>query len=266
MINKKIFSVVNSRIQKYMRCPSCKCSSYVFGEYVSRFTFEKYLPIILRNNGARKWVIMPNSVRQENAISKRRDNSEMFVKNNHIQHATSMQQLIRILYLYLIVAFMAKNALIPEKTNSSIIIQIINNPPMFLYSLMRFCRKSIIAQKLLFVKKNSAPYGTENSYLVVFVKIRDSTESNHRWWCLYSEFFPWQYNEMGQIDTGNSKRRKWFPPLSAKNHRKQLTTVPSFSKKSLGLNFCFAVSKEKAKRLKSPRKYDIISIVDRYWR
>lgn len=110
-----------------MRCPSCKCSSYVFGEYVSRFTFEKYLPIILRNNGARKWVIMPNSVRQENAISKRRDNSEMFVKNNHIQHATSIQQLIRILYLYLIVAFMAKNALIPEKINSSIIIQTINN-------------------------------------------------------------------------------------------------------------------------------------------
>lgn len=127
MININVFSVVNSRIQKYIRCPSCKCSSYVLGEYVSRFHFEKYLPIILRNNGAMKWVTIPNSVRQENEISKRRDNSEISVSNNHIQQAMFMHTLVRILYPYLKGNFITKYALIPEKTSSSIIIQTINS-------------------------------------------------------------------------------------------------------------------------------------------
>ena len=127
MININVFSVVNSRIQKYIRCPSCKCSSCVFGEYVSRFHFEKHLPIILRNNGARKWVTIPSSVRQEKEISKRRDSSEISVNNNHIQQDIFMHILVRILYLYLTGNFITKYALIPEKTNSSIIIQTINS-------------------------------------------------------------------------------------------------------------------------------------------
>lgn len=126
MINKNVFSVVNSRIQKYIRCPSCKCSSYVLEEYVSRFHFEKHSPIILRSNGVMKWVIIPNSVRQEKEISKRSDSSEISVNNNHIQQAKFMHKSMRILYQYLRCGFMTKYALIPEKTNNNIITQTIN--------------------------------------------------------------------------------------------------------------------------------------------
>ena len=132
MININVFSVVNSRIQKYIRCPSCKCSSYVLGEYVSRFHFEKHLPIILRNNGAIKWVMIPNSVRQENDTSKRSDSSEISVNNDHIQQAKFMHKLIRILHQYLRCDFITKYALIPEKTNSSISIQTIKTSHVYL--------------------------------------------------------------------------------------------------------------------------------------
>ena len=101
-MNEKFFIVVNSRRQKYMRCPSFKSSLYVFGEKDWWVNFEIRLPRKFRTKGAMKWIIVPMIIRNVYAKISIMESSGISIRITHSQHPTKRHKRIRILYPYFI--------------------------------------------------------------------------------------------------------------------------------------------------------------------
>lgn len=125
IMNEKFFIVVNSRRQKYMRCPSFKSSLYVLGEKDWWVNFEIRLPRRFRIKGAMKWIIVPVIMRNVYVKINKMESSGISIRITHSQQPAKRHKRIRILYPYFIFIFKVKYAKIPEKRKIDRIIQVI---------------------------------------------------------------------------------------------------------------------------------------------